>query len=152
MTAVAETRASRTQKQRRWPFFLIFLIGLAVLSYPVVTRLYYENDAARVTAGFDEAKSALSQEEIDRRIGLARAYNDALESGNLSDPYTEVQRAGVAEYARMLELNELMGHVEVPKLALDLPVYAGTVETVLQKGVGHLEGTSLPVGGTPGAR
>ncbi len=47
----------------------------------------------------------------------------------------------------MLELNELIGRVEVPKLALNLPVHAGTAEVVLQKGVGHVEGTSLPVGG-----
>ncbi|MDO5501290.1 MAG: class C sortase [Propionibacteriaceae bacterium] len=138
----------RTAKRRAtWPLYLIFILGLAILAYPVVTRVYYENEASQVTAGFDKERSTLTPEEIARRIGLAHAYNDALESGNLHDPYTDDQRAGVAEYARMLELNELMGHVSVPKLALDLPIYAGTQETVLQKGVGHLEGTSLPVGG-----
>ncbi len=56
--------------------------------------------------------------------------------------------AGRLEYARMLEINELIGHVEIPKIDTDIPIYAGTVEDVLQKGAGHLEGTSLPVGGS----
>ena len=47
----------------------------------------------------------------------------------------------------MLEVREMIGHIEIPKIGQDLPVYAGTSEEVLQKGVGHLEGTSLPVGG-----
>ena len=47
----------------------------------------------------------------------------------------------------MLEVHEMIGHVEIPKINQDLPIYAGTSEEVLQKGVGHLEGTSLPIGG-----
>ena len=66
----------------------------------------------------------------------------------LEDPYTQEEKeAGLAEYARMLEVNEQMGHVQIPKIGLDAPIYAGTSETVLQKGIGHMEGTSLPVGG-----
>lgn len=135
------------RRQARWPFFLIFVVGLAVLAYPVVTRIYYDTGAARVTAEFDQAKAELSPEEVARRIGLAQAYNEALQAGRLRDPYGEQEAAGVAEYARMLELHEMMGRLVVPKLAINLPVYAGTAEVVLQKGVGHLEGTSLPVGG-----
>ncbi len=148
MSRKARRAAQQTSgKRSKWPFVIIFIVGLAILSYPVVTHLYYENEAAKVTTGFDDARSQLSPEEIERRLGLAHAYNDALEAGRLSDPYGEEEQAGVAEYARMLELNELMGRVTIPKLALNLPVYAGTSEVVLQKGVGHMEGTSLPVGG-----
>lgn len=64
------------------------------------------------------------------------------------DPYSEEKKKqGRAEYARMLEVHEMIGHVEIPKINQDLPIYAGTAEEVLQKGVGHLEGTSLPIGG-----
>lgn len=145
MTTTITERPVR--RPRRWPFFVIFAVGLVILAYPVITRVYYDTSTSGVVTEFDTARQALSPEEIERRVGLAQAYNEALETGRLSDPYTEEQQAGVAEYARMLELNELIGTVKVPKLALDLPVYAGTTEPVLQKGVGHLEGTSLPVGG-----
>lgn len=48
----------------------------------------------------------------------------------------------------MLEVNEMLGHVEIPRIGQDLPIYAGTTDEVLEKGLGHLEGTSLPIGGT----
>ena len=47
----------------------------------------------------------------------------------------------------MLEVHEMLGHIEIPKIAVDLPIYAGTSDDVLEKGAGHLEGTSLPIGG-----
>lgn len=94
--------------------------------------------------------SELEQEEIDRRLALAHAFNEALNGGanEVTDPYSEEEKQeGVAEYARMLEIHEKMGVVEVPKINEKLPIYAGTAEEILQKGVGHLEGTSLPVDG-----
>lgn len=81
------------------------------------------------------------------RLELARAYNKTLNPRKLQDPYSEEEKAGLAEYARMLEIKEKIGYVEIPKLNEKIPVYAGTSEEVLQKGVGHLEGSSLPVGG-----
>ncbi len=59
------------RRQRRWPFFLVFAVGLAVLAYPIVTRFYYDTGAAQVTAGFDTARSALSPEEVAHRVGMA---------------------------------------------------------------------------------
>src|SRR3712207_2846628 len=61
-------------------------------------------------------------------------------------PYTTLFRSR-NEYARMLEVHEKIGYIQIPSLDLSLPIYAGTAETVLQKGVGHMEGTSLPIGG-----
>jgi len=90
----------------------------------------------------------LSKEEIEERIKLAKAYNSTLDPSKLSDPYSkEEKNRGVAEYARMLQVGELIGHVEIPKIDENLPIYAGTSEDILQKGAGHLEGSSLPVGG-----
>ncbi|MFV1433800.1 class C sortase SrtC1, partial [Klebsiella pneumoniae] len=66
----------------------------------------------------------------------------------LKDPYSaEQKQAGVVEYARMLEVKEQIGHVIIPRINQDIPIYAGSAEENLQRGVGHLEGTSLPVGG-----
>ena len=139
-----KTKANKRQRI----FRLIFLIGLLVLLYPMISDLYYRVDSNEEIADFDTEKENLDQEDIDRRIGLARAYNDSLVNVVTQDPYDKKkQEEGRAEYARMLEIHEKIGHVEIPKINQDIPIYAGTSEEVLQKGVGHLEGTSLPVGG-----
>ncbi|MDO4662410.1 MAG: class C sortase [Tissierellia bacterium] len=139
-----KTKANKRQRIFRF----IFLIGLLVLLYPMISDLYYRVDSNEEIADFDTEKKNLDQEDIDRRIGLARAYNDSLVNVVTQDPYDKKkQEEGRAEYARMLEIHEKIGHVEIPKINQDIPIYAGTSEEVLQKGVGHLEGTSLPVGG-----
>ncbi|MFM1539363.1 class C sortase [Helcococcus bovis] len=126
----------------------IFLVGLLVLSYPIISRIYYRIEANEQIKDFDNEKKNLSNEEVDRRMKLARAFNDSLINNVNHDPYDEkLKREGRQEYARMLEIHERMGHVEIPKTDTDIPIYAGTTETVLQIGAGHLEGTSLPVGG-----
>lgn len=139
---------SKRRKHSNLPFLLIFLFGFLVLCYPLISRIYYRIDATREVADFDAAQSALDPEEISRRIGLAKAFNASLANVIEGDPYSDAQKEeGKQEYARMLELHEKIGHVQIPKIDVDLPIYAGTTEEVLQKGVGHLEGTSLPIGG-----
>lgn len=126
----------------------IFLVGLLVLSYPIISRIYYRIEANEQIKDFDNEKKNLSNEEVDRRMKLARAFNDSLINNVDHDPYDKkLKREGRQEYARMLEIHERMGHVEIPKIDTDIPIYAGTTETVLQIGAGHLEGTSLPIGG-----
>lgn len=135
-------------KKSKWLFRLVFLLGFMVALYPLVSRLYYRIDSNNQVAVFSEGVDELATEEIERRIGLARAYNESLNNVVSEDPYSEEKKKqGRAEYARMLEVHEMIGHVEIPKINQDLPIYAGTAEEVLQKGVGHLEGTSLPIGG-----
>lgn len=145
-----EYHKKRKKKRRGRRIFLslIFLLGLGILSYPIVSRLYYRVVASEQIALFDEEKSKLVPEEVERRIELAKAYNAYLNNAIGEDPYSpEKKEEGRAEYARMLEINEQIGHVQIPTIDADIPIYAGTTENVLQKGAGHLEGTSLPVGG-----
>lgn len=138
----------KPSKKAKWLFRLFFLLGFMVALYPLVSRLYYRIDSNNQVAVFSEGVDELATEEIERRIGLARAYNESLNNVVSEDPYSEEKKKqGRAEYARMLEVHEMIGHVEIPKINQDLPIYAGTAEEVLQKGVGHLEGTSLPIGG-----
>ena len=147
---IEKKNASRRKKKRASTFLLvaIFLVGLLVLMYPIISRLYYNVESSYEINDFDKEAAKLDDTEVKRRIELARAFNDSLVNHIDKDPYTDEQKAaGRKEYARMLEINERMGHVEVPKINVDIPMYAGTEEEVLQKGVGHLEGTSLPVGG-----
>lgn len=147
---IENKKAAKKKKKRASTFLLvaIFLVGLLVLMYPIISRLYYNVESSYEIDDFDKEAAKLDDAEVKRRIELAHAFNDSLVNHIDKDPYTDEQKAaGRKEYARMLELNERMGHVEIPKINVDIPMYAGTDEEVLQKGVGHLEGTSLPVGG-----
>ncbi|WP_276862920.1 class C sortase [Anaerococcus tetradius] len=138
----------KPNRRAKWTFRFVFLIGLLVALYPLVNRIYYRIDSNNQVNVFNEGVNKLDTAEIERRMGLARAYNDSLVNNVSEDPYAKDKHAkGRAEYARMLEVHEMIGHVEIPKINQDLPIYAGTSEEVLQKGVGHLEGTSLPIGG-----
>ncbi len=128
-------------------FIILFLIGFLIAAYPLVSQWYYRIEAGEEVENFTKGVNSLSDKEVKRRIDLAHAYNRTLDPLKLSDPYTEKEKEGVAEYARMLEVAEMIGHVEIPKIGEDLPIYAGTSMQVLDKGAGHLEGTSLPVGG-----
>ncbi|KXO16588.1 sortase family protein [Clostridiales bacterium KA00134] len=133
--------------KRNWKVLSMFILGFFIAIYPIVSNKYYtikNNNQIRV---FEEAASGLSKEEVDKRIDLAKAYNETLDPSRLTDPYTEREKEGVANYARMLELKEQIGFINIPKIEQKLPVFAGTSEEVLQKAAGHLEGTSLPIGG-----
>lgn len=140
---------------RVWLSRLVFLVGVLVLAFPIASQLlYYQASHANINA-FKKIVTTIDRTEIKRRLELARAYNASLSGGTnqttkpfLKDPYSDHQKkAGRAEYARMLEVREQIGHVTIPKINQDLPIYAGSGEENLQRGVGHLEGTSLPVGG-----
>lgn len=137
-----------TKKIRKnLPFILIFLVGLLIFAYPLISQKYYEIEADNELVKFQKQSQDIDKTEVEKRMDLARAYNKTLDPSRLADPFTEEEKAGRAEYARMLEVNEMIGHVEIPRIGQDLPIYAGTTDEVLEKGCGHLEGTSLPIGG-----
>lgn len=136
------------KKKSNWFFKFIFVLGFLILMYPQVSRLYYRVQSTQEVAAFDEGKAALSDEEIKKRMALARDFNDSLVNQNMEDPYSKARHErGRAEYARMLEVHEQIGHIQIPTIDLDIPIRAGTSEEVLQTSAGHLEGTSLPIGG-----
>lgn len=125
----------------------IFTLGLLIFSYPLISQKYYEIKAEDEVITFTKAAKELAPEDLDKRMALAAAYNRTLDPSRLADPYTDMEKAGRAEYARMLEVEEMVGHIRIPKIQVDIPIRAGSSEDVLQKGAGHLEGTSLPIGG-----
>ncbi len=134
-------------KKKIWPLVILFIAGFVIMMYPVISNYYYRIEANNQILDFTENAKNLSDNEILRRIELAEGYNSTLDPSKLADPYTEKEKEGIAEYARMLEVKEKLGFVEIPKIDTNLPIYAGTSFEVLNKGVGHLEGTSLPIGG-----
>ena len=139
---------SKKRKKSNFLFIFIFILGLAILSYPMISDWYYTIESSSQVEDFKAARSELSEEEIKSRLRLARVYNDSLGNVTPKDPYSEEEKHKAFEnYAQMLELRSKIGTIRVPSIDVELPIYAGTNEEILQKGAGHLEGTSLPIGG-----
>ncbi|HEL2738652.1 TPA: class C sortase [Streptococcus suis] len=145
-------RKNSSKSHSNLAFLFIFFIGFLLLSYPILGQVMTFFQAQEQIATYEKEVKKLEPEEISKRLELAQAYNASLislsDEKGLQDPFTkEEKEAGRAEYARMLEIHEQIGYIEIPRIHQELPIYAGTAEVVLQKGIGHLEGTSLPVGG-----
>ena len=125
---------------------LVFIVGLSLLLYPVISDRWNEWNQSKVIAGYMEAVEQLDSERYQAIWEQADAYNMALaQSGNvwtLSEEQT-------TEYEKQLNISDsgVISYVEIPRLDTQLPVYLGTDEAVLQVAVGHLEGSSLPTGG-----
>ena len=124
----------------------ILLIGLSLLLYPTASDYWNSFHQTRAIATYAENVANLDNNQYDQLWEDARAYNQALPFR--SNPYylSEEQRA---EYESLLDVSGLgvMGYIEIPEIDVSLPIYHGTEESVLQVAVGHLDWTSLPVGG-----
>lgn len=130
---------------------VILLIAFSVLLYPTVSNYLYEKNSSKVISAYDEESVKMSQAEREQMLDRARAYNEEM-LGNIAllDPFSSAEKEVNEQYENTLNVNGagMMGYIRIPAIGVDLPIYHGTSEPVLQIGVGHFEGTSLPVGGT----
>lgn len=127
---------------------LIFLFGLGVLLYPVFSDLWNQFRQNQLISGYQEAVSNLTPEDYSKWRDAAEAYNQTLDQ-SFRDAFTGEEVDPDDPYWDLLNVNgdEIMGYIEIPKISVSLPIYHGTGEDVLQDGIGHLYGTSLPIGG-----
>lgn len=135
------------EKNSKKLFLCVFILGFVIMMYPLVSQLYYRVESNKEIAQFNKDRMSFSSVDIQNKLELAKEYNTTLDPIKIADAFSEKQKAGIAEYGRMLAVREKIGYIEIPKIDQKIPIYAGTPEEVLQKGAGHLEGTSLPVGG-----
>lgn len=130
---------------------LVILAGLLVLLYPTISNYLIEQNASRAVASYDQATVDLSAQEREHMLARAHAYNDALAASSGAPTASEggEPAQAVEAYEDLLNLNGdgMMGYIIIPKMNVELPIYHGVEEKVLQVGVGHLSETSLPVGG-----
>lgn len=122
------------------------LVGVGLVLYPALSDLWNEHVQSRVVMSYVEATDGMDGAAKRDMIDAACAYNDWLaESGNRWRQTEEE----ASEYESLLNVTDagVMGYIEIPKIDVKLPIYHGTSEAVLTSGVGHLEGSSLPVGG-----
>ena len=104
--------------KKNWKIILVFVLGLMIAIYPIISNYYYTVENNNQVKDFQEAVSQMPDKEVLERIDLAKAYNDTLDPSRLADPYTEREKKGVENYARMLEVREKIGYIDVPKICL----------------------------------
>ena len=137
--------------KRKGSFITIFLVlillaGLSLLLYPSASDYWNSIHQTRAIATYAEDVANLNQNQYDEIWAAAESYNASLTDRNNAFLLSDAQKA---EYERLLDVSGLgvMGYIEIPSIDCSLPIYHGTEESVLQIAVGHLEWSSLPVGG-----
>lgn len=132
---------------------IIFLAGLSLLLYPFVANQWNNHRQKQLISGYEQVvseKEAAEGIDYDAERKKAEDYNEALLPCVLPDSFALAESSGVDPvYMNTLNIagDEMMGSVEIPKINIKIPIYHTTEEEVLNKGAGHLEGSSLPVGG-----
>lgn len=129
---------------------LVLILGICLCAYPLVASLVEQRNQSRAVSTYKNEVKDYDEETLRRMIKHAEEYNDKLYQSKSSIVYTlqdDVLSSG--NYNKLLNISEsgVMGTIEIPKININLPIYHGTGEDVLSVGVGHLEGSSLPVGG-----
>ncbi len=125
------------------------LLALAVTVYPLVSNYTAEKYRSLIETRYNKAIEKLDTSELDAARKAAQEYNEALLASE-EEPYTKAALAKAAEnYDDLLNVqgDGLMGYVDIPAIHVNLPIYHGTEEDTLERGTGHLLGSSLPVGG-----
>lgn len=125
---------------------LIFLTGLSLLLYPSVSDYINSKNQSRAITEYADSVSKLTEEEHKKMWQRAVEYNEELASHETNWKLSDSERK---TYEDTLNVNNngMMGYIEIPKIKATLPIYHGTDEGVLQRNVGHLQGSSLPIGG-----
>jgi sortase A len=135
--------------KKRLPVILLilaFLLGMSLLIYPLFSDYWNQQHQTKAITEYSEQVENLTSEEYQEMWAAAKAFNEKL-AKELT--HFELSEEEQAEYDSLLNLSDsgIMGYIQIPSIDCELPIYHGTDETVLQSGVGHLEGSSLPTGG-----
>lgn len=130
---------------------LAFLLALGITLYPIISTRYNERHQAEVQIQYQQQVEQADTAAIDKARELAVAYNEAILPGTqLTDAFSKDALLWASEdYAEQLNLagNGIMGYVRIPSIQVSLPIFHGTKDSTLERGVGHLLGSSLPIGG-----
>ena len=120
--------------------------GIGLLAYPSFSNWWNSFHQSRAVAAYASQVASMNREDYDRMLKSAEAYNKALAESGIRWKMTDEE---MAAYNAELNIGNtgVMGYIDIPKIQIQLPIYHGTDEGVLEIAIGHLSGTSLPVGG-----
>ena len=122
-----------------------FLVGICVLLYPAFSDFWNSKTQSQAITDYESVLENLQPEDYTAIFEEADAYNKALYETNF--PLVDYQQVPGYDEALTVTENAMIGYLKIDRIGLELPVYHGTFDDVLGKGVGHLEGSSLPIGG-----
>lgn len=126
----------------------LFVGGAAVFCYPAISNYLNQKNQSRVVQTYEETVAAQDDALLAEEWAKAEEYNENLAGDPVHDPF--VPGSGYAlpdNYLDVLNIDGVMGRITIPKIGVNLPIYHGTDAETLEKGVGHIESTSLPIGG-----
>lgn len=129
---------------------LLLLAGIGCIAYPFVSSELSQRESNAVIQLYTETVEEIPETETNVMLEQAQEYNRSLNGSRiLADPFSDENGSNAEAYEAALNVDDgLMGYIEIPKIDVYLPIYHGTTKNVLNKGIGHLYGTSLPVGGS----
>lgn len=132
-------------------FGLMFLLGFAILIYPTVSNQWNTYRQNQLISSYEELIGKMAEEDFTKEWEKANAFNDTIIHNNIfGDVFGENgDDIKNTEYWQILNVGNdgVMGYVSIPKINVKLSIYHGTADNVLQTGIGHLNGTKLPIGG-----
>ena len=125
---------------------LLLLVGLSLLLYPSISNYWNSFHSSQAISSYAEEVANLDEDQYEKMWSAAWEYNQTLAGRSTNFALSDSQKD---TYEKLLNLSNdgLMGYIEIPKLGVSLPIYHGTETAVLQIAAGHLEWSSLPVGG-----
>lgn len=130
---------------------MLFFAALSLTLYPVISNYVNQKYASEIHTAYEEVIMQTDDDELQNARALAIAYNNSIIPGTAdAGAYSqEALTAASQEYDQQLNIagNGIMGYVEIPSISVNLPIYHGTDADSLERGVGHLLGSSLPIGG-----
>lgn len=143
------------KSKKLWPILvgvIGFILAVAITVYPLISNHYAEKNKSLVLTEYAKTVDAIDDSGIEEMLAAAQEYNASLAPGTISMDAAFSQEAILAaaeDYYDILNVNTegIMGYIEIPKIAVYLPIYHGTDNDTLDQGIGHLIGSSLPVGG-----
>ncbi len=125
--------------------FIILIVGIGIMAYPTFSDWWNTRVQTQAVAAYDQAVANLTPADYSEIFQKAYDYNNKI--GQLSSPFTDYDT--VADYENTLDItgSGIMGYISIPQINIQLPIYHGTSPEVLNIAVGHMEGSTLPVGG-----
>lgn len=133
-------------------FGLLFLVGFGILAYPTISNQWNTYRQSRLISNYDNVVKEMAEEDFEQEWEAARSYNQTFEKNSIRSDIFGLEESDDIEgtaYWQVMNVagDGIMGYVTIPKINVKLSIYHGTDEDVLQTGVGHLNGTKLPIGG-----
>lgn len=135
-------------KKRKTTFILVlfFFIGILILTYPMISDYFNQKTQSRVITNYESLLDNVYKKDYTDEFNKAYDYNNKL--AHLSNPLLTYDTLNNYNEILNVNLNGMIGYITIDKIKVELPIYHGTSKEVLSSSVGHIEGTSLPVGGS----